>query len=204
MNVYISINASSASQEETAKQLNKAVEFLKNIGHNPVYYQNWHENNAIESSLSYKLKLISLCDGIMMLPGWIDSPIARIELDIARSLDKIIVYPCTINANYKLEQIERAIEAVTGKSFSEYSAKGRIGDLFLLRMIYIKLCRDYAQLEENEIALLVNRQKSMVVRTLMMYEPEKQYNSHFRKIAEKVEFAINANCVGNVTEERIL
>ena len=106
--------------------------------------------------------------------------------------------------NYKLEQIERAIEAVTGKSFSEYSAKGRIGDLFLLRMIYIKLCRDYAQLEENGIALLVNRQKSMVVRTLMMYEPEKQYNSHFRKIAEKVEFAINANCVGNVTEERIL
>ena len=59
MNVYISINASSASQEETAKQLNKAVEFLKNIGHKPVYYINWRIENEIESSLSYKIKQIS-------------------------------------------------------------------------------------------------------------------------------------------------
>lgn len=90
----------------------------------------------------------------------------------------------------EFSKLTSAIKDVTGLDFSRYTDKSRERDKFYARMIFAyNLYRNWRRMDD--IAKILNRNRSMAYYYIKKYPEEVKYNKEFRELAERVEERLN-------------
>lgn len=91
----------------------------------------------------------------------------------------------TVETEFVKKLIE-VIKEVTGLDFDQYTDKSRQRDRFYARMIFAyNLHRNWRRMDD--IAKILNRNRSMAYYYIEKYIDEVKYNKEFRELAERVE-----------------
>tara|TARA_R110001583_G_C5630751_1_gene407011 strand:+ start:1611 stop:1946 length:336 start_codon:yes stop_codon:yes gene_type:complete len=93
MKIYISGMITGLKHDQYRKKFKEAVEFLRSEGNDPVDPSELGkpEHHSWDYYMRKAIPQLCECDGIYMLEGWQESKGARLELQIARSLDMNVV-----------------------------------------------------------------------------------------------------------------
>lgn len=180
----------------TIEDFKNAESLLLSMDMQPV---NPIEDNITESwekQLLKDSKLLFDCDAILMLTNWVESKKARIEKHIAEELNLVILYESTFTLKKEnLKRIQEAIFKATHLRFESYISRSQKRDMFFAKMIFARLAKEYdPEIDNSEIGLIINRDRTSVYRYLTKYDEEYKLNKNFRDLVENV----NKNLIINV------
>src|ERR1035437_9490228 len=117
MKIYISGETSGLPKDIKTK-FEDAENYLRKISHTPI-------NPLNCSTLASRIELLSSCDAIFLLSGWLNSGESKIEKRVADLTGKEILFESRIEAENEEDTItfpiKGAIHEVTGLSFEQYA-----------------------------------------------------------------------------------
>lgn len=89
-----------------------------------------------------------------------------------------------------VKKLIEVVKEVTGLDFYQYTGKSRERGRFFARMIFAyNLHRNWRRMDD--IAKILNRNRSMAYYYIEKYIEEVKYNKEFRELAQKVEGELN-------------
>ena len=190
MLIYI---ATAPQLEESSREIysSAAAEILK-LGHQA--FDPYGSDGAL-LPWPFRLEaLIQKCQGLYLLKGWQQSPLACIERHIAIGTGKIILFQSTEerkNARDQQKQIislriQEAIHEATGMTIEQYRIHSRKEELVFARMIYAHLAKKFG-LHPDDTAEELAFSSSIIYHYLKIYADEVRFNSEFRIMAERVD-----------------
>lgn len=195
LKVYISGKISGLESEVAKSKFLASESLLRSIGMTPVNpLEGADLSNTWEQHMVRDIELLMGCNAILLLDNWNESRGARIEKLIAEERGMLIMYESIIlSANSKIKMIKDAVEEATGLNFEQYTLKSRKRACYFARMIFVHHCIECGELTIEDLAKLVNRNVTSILRYLNNYRFEVKYNSHFRNLAKKIEINLTNN-----------
>lgn len=195
MKIYIS--GKTLPIEKATAKFDNAASLLESLGLHPVnpIRNELKDSLTWEQRMGKRVELLLGCDGILMLDNWKRSPDAEIEHVIAKKTDMTILYEETIaddEARRIAEQIEDAVQEVTGYGLKQLSQRSRFREQCYARMIFVYHCRE-ARMRLARISKFVNRDHTTMLHYLNKYEDDVKFNKEFRELAAKVAQKLEEN-----------
>lgn len=198
MRVYISGKISGLPYEAVRTKFHSAEQRIKDCGFTPINpLRNGLPVDATwEEHMSADLIALLSCDAIFLLPDWLESQGATLELRIAERVGMLICNEESLPTGQGVEAITLRIGAVvaqvTGIPFEVFTADddGREQDKVFARMLYAASCARILKLKPREIANYLPRKRCMVSTYLKRFPEEVQYNPAFSHMATAVERAL--------------
>lgn len=187
--VYISGKISGLELCTAMTKFSDAESLIEAIGMEPVNpLKGAKLTNTWAQHMVRDIELLMGCNAILMLDNWTESKGARIEKFIAEELEMTIMYESIISSvNAKIKIIKEAVEESTALTFDQYTRKSRKRSWYFARMIFVYHCMNCEDITIEEVASMVNRNNTSILRYLNNYRFEIKFNSQFRKLATKVE-----------------
>ena len=186
MKIYISGKITGLPFKEVKDKFQKVQNFLEELGFeviNPLK-NGLKKDSSWEEHMKIDIELLTSCDVVYMLNGWIDSVGACIEYDIATRMGKKILFESDmVNELNSVTKIKDAIHEVTGLTFDEYASKSRKRDGFYARMLFAHHCCENG-IKISTVSELIQRDRTTVLYILNKYDDEVKYNPEFRRLAE--------------------
>ena len=190
MKVYIS-GDNTSHPKDIKTRFEDAENYLRNISHTPI-------NPLNCSTLASRIEILSTCDAIFLLSGWLNSCEAKIEKHVADLTGKVILFESRIEIENREDlimfPIKGAIQEVTGYSFEEYASDDRLPGKrlhkckpigYFCRMIFSIQCQR-AGIEPQRIPRYIPRDYTSILHYLRKYDSEYTYNKEFREMADRV------------------
>lgn len=175
----------------------RAEKLLLDLGHKPVNIFNINPN--IFFSLPLRMEILSSCNGILLLEGWIQSPESRLEKYYCENNDREILFPsrleCSQTKNAGLDEkvcrIKEVIHQATGLSFDEYKGGTRgTNKAYYARLLFSHFSNTLG-LSPRETILYLERDLTTILHHLSKYKGEYKFNPMFKGLADKVEDYLN-------------
>lgn len=194
MRVYIAGKISGLDHDKAYEKFDEAETMLQAIGLkaiNPMKGGDW--SLSWEKQMVRCVDLLMHCDAILMLDNWIESRGARIEKYIADERRIMVFHQGSFKAKSEsINRIQEAIKEVMGINFEAYTCKKeRHNNTFYARMIFANHLTKYDSASPSDIAAMLNRDSTTILRYLKNYEGEIKYNREFREIVKSVSFFLS-------------
>lgn len=181
----------------------RAEKLLLDFGHKPVNIFNINPNAFY--SLPSRMEILSECNAILLLEGWIQSPESRVEKYFCENDGRKILFQsrleCSQSKNYildeKVSRIKDAIYQTTGLIFEEYKGGTRgTNKAYYARLLFSHFCYTLG-LSPRETILYLERDLTTILHHLSKYKIEYRFNPKFKKIADRSEEILNKNKDGS-------
>ena len=187
MKIYISGKIIGLPFKEVKDKFQKVQNFLEELGFeviNPLK-NGLKKDSSWEEHMKIDIELLTSCDVVYMLNGWIDSVGACIEYDIATRMGKKILFESDmVNELNSVTKIKDVIHEISGLKFSEYTSESRKRNCFYARMLFAHKCNENG-MKIEDISELIQRDRTTVLYVLNKYDDEVKYNPEFRRLSEK-------------------
>lgn len=203
MKVFIS-GDTSGPLKDIKIRFEDAEDYLRKIKHTPI-------NPLNCSTIASRIELLSTCDAIFLLSGWLNSCESKIEKNVADLTGKVILFESRIEIDKQddliIFPIKGAIHEVTGLSFEEYAKEDRLPGKrlhkceptgYFCRMIFSIQCQK-AGIDTKRITRYIPRDYTSILHYLRKYDSEYTYNKDFRAMADNV----NGKLYPEVVEQKI-
>jgi hypothetical protein len=173
------------------KQFDKAEDEIIALGHSPVNPLKIHKDGTL--NIAIRLEALSRCEGIYLLPGWMESIEARAEKFYAEIIGKQILFQSRTEADkYKgavieshVNRIAGAIHEATGMKLQDYATGPRKVLNYYCRLLFAVHCQKAGIDIKQVIGTYMDRSQAAVKRSLKKYDDE-LFNPQFRALAERV------------------
>lgn len=191
MKIYISGKITGLDYADVEAKFQDAQDLLSDIGFEVVNPLNngLTKEHSWEQHMVKDIELLLPCDAIYMMNNWKNSNGASIEYDIAKRMNKYMLYEVY---NATANKIQIAIYEVMGISFNQLISRNRKRDYFYARMIFAFHCNNNGINPMEHIPF----DRTMLYHYLQKYNDEKKFNPNFRVLAEKVESIVNKTING--------
>jgi len=190
MRVFIS-GCTEPPDENTRSAFQKAESDLFKLYYTPV--NPFSINPGTLVSWPVLLEILSGCDAIFLLRGWMESDQSRLEKYYCEVTGKPILFQSKIEKDHYLSSkiqsqvtiIKEAIQEVSGLAFDDYRDGPRNDPGFFARMIFVMECKR-AGISPQMIKSFINRKRTTILHYIAKYPDECKYNPTFREMAGMV------------------
>lgn len=193
MRVYISGRTNGLNETEVKQNFGDAKEMLESIGLQPVSPFSVDPSGSCGNRIIKRIELLIECNAILMLSNWIDCMNSRIEKNIAEEMGKMVIFEASLSPKCEhIRRVKAAIKQATGLRFEDYTGfRERHEHTFYARMIFTNEMARLEGTKPSEIAMMVNRNKTTILRYMKLHDDELRFNKDYRSISSEVKLILS-------------